>query len=251
MRRLEGKVAIITGSATGIGQATAQLFACEGARLMLADVNEEGVRAVAEAIAANGGTAIAMKVDVTEPDSVEALVAATTAEYGRLDIMHNNAGGSRARDGTAVDVDLEEFWRAIKLDLFGTFLGCRFAIPRIIASGGGSLINMASNVALIGVPGMDCYTAAKGGVAALTRSLAAAYAKDGVRVNAIAPSITLTPRVKGRLEGSANVQALSARNLLGFAQPEDIALSALFLASDESRMTTGAVLLAESGSTVS
>lgn len=251
MRRLEGKVAIITGAASGIGLSTAQLFASEGARLVMADIDRDGIGSAVEGIRSAGGTAEAIAVDVGEPDDVERMVSLAVETFGRLDILHNNAGGSTPRDGSATEVDLGEFWRAIRVDLFGSFLGCRFAIPRMIESGGGSVINMVSNVALIGVPGMDCYTAAKGGVAALTRSLAATYAKDGVRVNAIAPSVTLSPRVRQRLEGkSASVQALAQRNLLGFAEPQDIARAALFLASDDSRMSTGAILLAESGSTI-
>lgn len=251
MRRLEGKVAIITGAASGIGLSTAQLFASEGARLVMADIDREGIGSAVEGIRTAGGTAEAIAVDVGEPGDVERMVSRAVEAFGRLDILHNNAGGSTPRDGSATEVDIDEFWRAMRVDLFGSFLGCRFAIPRMIESGGGSVINMVSNVALIGVPGMDCYTAAKGGVAALTRSLAATYARDGVRVNAIAPSVTLSPRVRQRLEGrSASVQALAQRNLLGFAEPRDIARAALFLAGDDSRMSTGSILLAESGSTI-
>ena len=122
---------------------------------------------------------------------------------------HNNAGGSTAQDASAVDAPLEEFWRAIKLDLFGTFLGCRFGIPELIKSGGGSVVNMASNVALMGFPGRDCYTAAKGGIAAITRSLAVAYAPQKVRVNAIAPSVTRTDRVVKLMAGNAVVAKIA------------------------------------------
>ena len=120
--------------------------------------------------------------------------------YGALHIVHNNAGGSTPVDSTVVDVPIEEFWRAIRLDLFGTFLGCRFGIPAIIAAGGGAVINMASNVALMGVAGLDCYTAAKGGIAAITRSMAVEFAAQKVRVNAIAPAATMTDRVRARLD---------------------------------------------------
>jgi NAD(P)-dependent dehydrogenase (short-subunit alcohol dehydrogenase family) len=182
---------------------------------------------------------------------VAALVARTVTEFGRLDVMYNNAGGSTPRDNTVVNVELDEFWRAIKLDLYGTFLGCRFAIPHLQKAGGGAIVNMASNVALMGVPGLDCYTAAKGGVAALTRSLAVTYAPDKIRVNAIAPSTTLSPRIAARLQTSQKLRDLAAKNLLGAADPVDIARMALFLASDEARMSTGAIFLAESGTTIS
>ena len=154
-------------------------------------------------------------------------------------------------DSTVVEVPIEEFWRAIRLDLFGTFLSCRFGIRAIIASGGGSVINMASNVALMGVAGRDCYTAAKGGIAAITRSLAVAYAPQRVRVNAIAPSATMTERVKRLVAGNAALTKLADSHLLGLIEPDDIAHMALYLASDESRMVTGQVLPVDSGVTIS
>src|SRR5260221_3693681 len=169
----------------------------------------------------------------------------------RAPVLHNNAGGSTAADNTAVEAPLDEFWRAIKLDLYGTFLGCRFGIPAIIQSGGGSVINMSSNVALMGVPGRDCYTAAKGGIAAITRSLAVAYAAQRVRVNAIAPSATMTERVKRLVAGNTALQKLADSHLLGLIEPDDIAHMALYLASDESRMVTGQVLPVDSGVTIS
>jgi NAD(P)-dependent dehydrogenase (short-subunit alcohol dehydrogenase family) len=162
-------------------------------------------------------------------------------------VLHNNAGGSTSEDANAVEAPLEEFWRAIRLDLFGTFLGCRFGIPEIVRSGGGSVINMASVVALMGFPGRDCYTAAKGGVAALTRSLAVEFGPKGVRVNAIAPTVTLTERVRALLAGNPAMRALSETHLLGLGQPADMAQAALYLASDESRIVTGVVLPVDSG----
>jgi NAD(P)-dependent dehydrogenase (short-subunit alcohol dehydrogenase family) len=165
MPRLAGKVAFITGAGTGIGRATAVLFAREGARVAIADIDTAAGEETAR-LAGNG--AIAIRADVTEPDSLQAAIRATVDRFGRLDVLHNNAGGSTARDNTAVEAPLEEFWRAIKLDLYGTFLGCRFGIPELIKAGGGSVINMSSNVALMGVAGRDCYTAAKGGIAAIT-----------------------------------------------------------------------------------
>jgi len=153
---------------------------------------------------------------VTQEDSVRAAIDTAVRHYGGLHILHNNAGGSTPRDNTVVEAPIDEFWRAIRLDLFGTFLGCRFGIPAIIASGGGSVINMASNVALMGIAGRDCYTAAKGGVAAITRSMAVEFAPQRVRVNAIAPSATMTDRVRGRLEaGNSRVTKLAAAHLLG------------------------------------
>ena len=199
MARLDGKVAFITGAGTGIGRAAAVLFAREGAKLAIADIDAAAGEESAH-LAGNG--AIAIRTDVTDPDSLQNAIRQTVGLFGRLDVLHNNAGGSTAQDNTAVEAPLDEFWRAIKLDLFGTFLGCRFGIPELVKAGGGSVINMSSNVALMGVPGRDCYTAAKGGIAAITRSLAVAYAPQGVRVNAIAPSATMTDRVKRLVAGT-------------------------------------------------
>ncbi|MGF6780424.1 SDR family NAD(P)-dependent oxidoreductase [Paraburkholderia sp. GAS334] len=250
MLRLSNKVAIITGAASGIGRSAAQLFAREGASVVVADIDPAAAAEVVTGVRADGGTAIAITTDVTQSDSVAAMIEATVAEFGKLDILYNNAGGSTPRDNTVVDADLEEFWRVVKVDLWGTFLGCRFAIPHMRKNGGGAIVNMVSNVALMGVPGVDCYTSAKGGVAALTRSLAVTYAADRIRVNAIAPSTTLSPRVIERLQVSQGMRELNAKNLLGAAEPIDIAYAALFLASDEARVTTGSIFLAESGTTV-
>src|SRR6267143_1069032 len=210
MPRLAGKVAFITGAGTGIGRATAILFAREGARVAIAEIDAQTGEETSHLA---GNEAIAIQADVTDPDSLQSAIRTTVDKFGRLDILHNNAGGSTARDDTAVNAPLDEFWRAIKLDLYGTFLGCRFGIPELVRAGGGSVINMSSNVALMGVPGRDCYTAAKGGIAALTK--------------------------------------LADSHLLGLIEPEDIAQMALYLASDESRLVTGQVLPVDSGVTIS
>jgi NAD(P)-dependent dehydrogenase (short-subunit alcohol dehydrogenase family) len=248
MPRLADKVAFITGAGGGIGRATAVLFAGEGGKVAIAEIDAASGDETAH-LAGHG--AIAIPTDVTEPESLERAIRAAVEHFGRLDILHNNAGGSTARDDTAVDAPLDEFWRAIKLDLYGTFLGCRFGIPELVKAGGGSVINMSSNVALMGVPGRDCYTAAKGGIAAITRSLAVAYAPRRVRVNAIAPSATMTERVKKLVAGNAALTRLADSHLLGLIEPEDIARMALYLASDESRMVTGQVLPVDSGVTIS
>jgi NAD(P)-dependent dehydrogenase (short-subunit alcohol dehydrogenase family) len=254
MGRLVGKVAFITGGGGGIGRATAERFAEEGAKVIVADIDQAAGEAAAgsarECASNRGGDAHFVRCDVTERASVEAAVQDAIARYGKLDILHNNAGGSTLQDGPVTEAPEEEFWRAIKLDLFGTFLCCKIAIPAIIKAGGGSIINMSSNVALMALPGRDCYTAAKGGIASMTRSMAVEYAPHNIRVNAIAPSVTLTERVKRLLAGNANVSKLAASHLLGLGQPIHIANMAVYLASDEAAITTGQILSVDSGVTI-
>jgi NAD(P)-dependent dehydrogenase (short-subunit alcohol dehydrogenase family) len=250
MPRLEGKVAVITGAGTGIGRATAKLFAQEGAKIVVAELNAEAGEQTAQLIVQAGGDAIASRTDVTEPDSIQSTIDAAVQHYGALHILHNNAGGSTTRDSDVTAAPLDEFWRAIKLDLFGTFLGCRFGIPAIQRSGGGSVINMSSNVALMGIPGRDCYTAAKGGISAITRSMAVEFAPQ-IRVNAIAPSATMTERVVKLVAGNTALEKMANSHLLGLIEPEDIASMALFLASDESSRITGHIYPVDSGVTIS
>jgi len=251
MGRLQGKVALITGAGTGIGRATAQAMAREGACVVVAELNAAAGEQTAQLVHQAGGRAISVVTDVTEPESMKAAVDRAVAEFGALHVLHNNAGGSTNIDSTVIDAPIEEFWRVIKLDLFGTFLGCRFGIPAIIASGGGSVINMSSNVALMGIPGRDCYTAAKGGVASMTRSMAVEFAPSKVRVNAIAPSATMTARVRALVAGNPALDKLAQSHLVGLIEPEDIANMAVFLASDESRVVTGHVYPVDSGVTIS
>ena len=251
MARLDGKTAFITGGGSGIGRAASVLFARENAKVIVTDINLAAAEETAQQAIAAGGDAIALHMDVTEPDSWQAGLAKATEKYGLINVLYNNAGGSTQVDDTAVNVPLEEFWRAIKLDLFGTFLGCRFGIPEIIKAGGGSVINMASNVALMGFPGRDAYTAAKGGVASITRSLAVSYAPQKVRVNAIAPSVTLSPRVIALMAANEAVKRIGESHLLGLGEPMDVAYAAIYLASDESRITTGSILRVDSGVTIS
>ena len=248
MARLSEKTAFITGAGTGIGRATAMLFAREGARVVVADINAETGEETAH-LAGNG--AIAIRTDVTDPDSLQAAIRGAVEHFGALHVLHNNAGGSTPRDDTVVDAPLEEFWRVIKLDLFGTFLGCRFGIPEIIRAGGGAVINMTSNLALMGISGRDCYTAAKGGIAALTRSLAVEFAERKVRVNAVAPSATMTDRVRRLMAGNAAIDRLAKSHLLGLIEPEDVARAVLYLASDDARKVTGQILPVDSGVTIS
>ena len=254
MGRLDGKVAFITGGGGGIGRATAERFAEEGAKVVVAEINEAVGAPAAEsarAFAANsGGDAHFIKCDVTEKIDVQAAISETVSRFGKIDILHNNAGGSTVDDGPVTEAPEEEFWRVIKLDLYGTFLCSKFGIPEIIKAGGGSVINMSSNVALMALPGRDCYTAAKGAIASMTRSMAVEYAPNKIRVNAIAPSVTLSDRVKKLMQASPEVEKIGETHLLGLGLPIHIANMAVYLASDESEITTGQVISVDSGVTI-
>jgi NAD(P)-dependent dehydrogenase (short-subunit alcohol dehydrogenase family) len=254
MGRMEGKVAFITGGGGGIGRATAERFAEEGAKVVIAELNDElGAAAAASArdkAANSGGDAHFIRCDVTEHDQVAAAIAETVERFGKLDVLHNNAGGSTTQDGPVTEAPDEEFWRVIKLDLYGTFLCSKLGIPEIIKAGGGSVINMSSNVALMALPGRDCYTAAKGGIASMTRSMAVEYAPHKIRVNAIAPSVTLSDRVKKLMAATPEIEAIARTHLLGLGLPIHIANMAVYLGSDESEITTGQVISVDSGVTV-
>ena len=252
MKRLEGKVAFITGGGAGIGRASALLFAREGAKVAVAEYDvaagEETVRLIKDA----GGDAIFIATDVTDDEAVQRAVQQTVDTYKRFDILYNNAGGSTVHDSRVTDAPIDEFWRKIKLDLFGTWLGCRHGVAAMLKCGnGGSVINTTSIFAMIGTHGKDAYTAAKGAVSALTRSMAVEYAEHGIRVNAVGPGATATARVLKLLEEDGVTSKSLDGQMFGLVQPEDIANAALFLASDESRATTGHILMADGGLTIS
>lgn len=245
--RLEGKVAIITGGGAGIGRACVELFAKEGARVVIAELDPANGEATQASVREQGGTCIFVQTDVSDPESVKGVVDTAIEQYGRLHILYNNAGGSTLQDGPVTTAPFEEFWRKMKVDLFGTWLGCHYAIPRMIEGGGGSVVNASSMYALIGTPNRDAYTAAKGGITALTRSMAVEFAKDHVRVNAVAAAGTTTERVLSRIKENKISQKVRDAHLLGFVDPLDVAHAVLYLASDESRTTTGHVLAVDSG----
>ena len=246
--RLAGRVALITGGGDGIGRAAAIAFAREGAKVAIAEINPSlGL----EAVKAIGEAALFIETDVTCEDTVRAAVEATLGRFGKLDTLFNCAGGSVPADKPVTELDLSVFERTISLDLKGTMLACKHAIPRIVAAGGGAVINMSSGAALRGANPAQVYTAAKGAIVSLTRSMAGTYAKNNVRVNCICAGRIETPRVRrtygqpGRDPQDAAGQVKMYPFWVG--QPEDIANIALFLASNESRMITGAAIAADGG----
>jgi NAD(P)-dependent dehydrogenase (short-subunit alcohol dehydrogenase family) len=250
MDRLKGKVTIISGAGSGIGRAAAILFAFEGAAVVIAERDSGSGQETAQEIRASGGRSLFVETDVTDEESVRACVSAAVQEYGRVTNLYNNAGGSTSRDGPLTEAPIEEFWRAMKLEVLGTWLMSRHCIPEIARAGGGAVVNASSTSAIVGAAGRDAYTAAKGAITALTRSMAVEFAPLKIRVNAIAPGLTLTNRVRDQLSGLESIEQVEKKHLLGIAQPIDQAYAALYLLSDEARVTTGHVLVVDSGYTI-
>jgi NAD(P)-dependent dehydrogenase (short-subunit alcohol dehydrogenase family) len=243
--RLEGKVAVVTGGGSGIGRAGAVAMAAEGAKVVVADIDLERAERVAGPI---GGDAQA--VDVTDARAVEALVAHTAERHGSLDVLFHTAvdvAFVNNRDGRLTEMDDEVWHRMLDLVLTGTYHCVKHAGRQMIAQGGGSIVLTATTDALIGCAGLDAYTAAKGGVVAVTRSFAAGVARDGVRVNAICPSFVSSEPQRAWLENEESRAAVDALHLLPVPTPEQVAPLVVYLASDESEAMTGAVLPIDSG----
>ncbi|MDP9271823.1 MAG: glucose 1-dehydrogenase [Chloroflexota bacterium] len=251
--RLEGKVAVITGAGSGMGRVAAHLFAAEGASVVVAEfaapAGEETVRLVSDA----GGTASFVRADVSREEDARAMVDAAVERYGRIDVLYNNAGIMPEADHSVVDTDVDVWDQVMAVNLRGVFLGCKYAIPQMVEQGSGSIINVSSFVALLGcsVP-QDAYTASKGAVLSLTRSLAVQFGPNGVRANAICPGPIETPLLMDwLLKDDAAKQLRLARNPTGrFGKPEEIVNAAIYLASDESRWTNGAQFVIDGGISV-
>jgi NAD(P)-dependent dehydrogenase (short-subunit alcohol dehydrogenase family) len=252
---LEGKVTIVTGGGSGQGAAAARLFAEHGAAVVIADWNEAGAQATAGAIEAAGGRASAIRTDVSDEDDVRAMIAAATDGYGRLDVLFNNAGigfseTGRYKMASVVDTPLADWTAILAINLTGVALGCKHAIPVMVEQGGGVIVNNASINGISGLVGADAYTAAKGGVVALTRSMAAEWGPKGIRVNCICPGGVDTPMVAGALDSPGTQEYIAATTpLQRVAQPEEIGSVALFLASDLASYLTGVILPADGGVT--
>ena len=253
--RLDGKVCFVTGGASGMGRVAAAMFCREGAKVAVADVSAEALdTAVAEARAAvqGGGDAFAVQCDVTREQQVRGAIEATVARYGRIDVLYNNAGIMMAEDSSVVDTEEWVWDRTLGVNVKGIYLCCKYGIPEMLKVGGGSVINIASFVALVGcsVP-QDAYTASKGAVIALTKSLAVQFGPQGVRSNAICPGPIETPLMTAWLLTDPEAKRIRlARNPTGrFGSPEDIVNAGIYLASDESRWTNGAVMVIDGGIT--
>jgi NAD(P)-dependent dehydrogenase (short-subunit alcohol dehydrogenase family) len=251
--RLEGKVTIVTGGGSGMGRTASELFAREGARVVVADVGEAPGEAAAAAVRAAGGEATFVRADVSKEDDARAMVQHAVATFGRVDVLYNNAGIMPEADHSVVDTDVATWDAVMAVNVRGVFLGCKHAIPVMLEQGSGSIINIASFVAILGcsVP-QDAYTASKGAVLALTRSLAVQFAGQGVRSNSISPGPIETPLLMDwLLKDEAAKQLRLNRNPSGrFGKPEEIVNVGIYLASDESRWTNGANFVVDGGITV-
>ncbi len=251
--RLRDKVCIITGAGSGMGRTAALMFAAEGAKIAIAEFSEpagsETVRLVREA----GGEATFVKVDVSNEADAKRMVDHAVATFGRVDVLYNNAGIMPEADHSVIDTEVDTWDKVMAVNVRGVFLGCKYAIPQMIAQGSGSIINISSFVALLGcsVP-QDAYTASKGALLALTRSLAVQFGPKGVRTNAICPGPVETPLLMDWLVKDEEAKRIRlARNPTGrFGKPEEIVYMAMYLASDESRWTNGAQLVVDGGISV-
>jgi len=249
--RLENKVALITGAGSGIGKESAVLFASEGAKVVVVDLNEDAGAAVVSSIKAGGGEAVFQKADVSKTDDARDMVQAAEDTFGALHVIFNNAGISHARDDDAVTTEEEVWDLTFAINVKGVFFGCKYAIPALLRAGGGSIINTASFVALLGAATPQlAYTSSKGAVLSMTRELAAIHARQGIRVNALCPGPLRTELLMKYLDTEEKRQRRLVHIPMGrFGEALEIAKAALWLASDDSSFTTGATFLVDGGIT--
>lgn len=248
MDELKNKVAIITGAASGIGRAAAELFASEGASVIAADVIDEAGQQLADELSRTQRICSYVHADVSKESDVEAMVHLALAQYGRLDVLFNNAGVEGDQAPTA-DATFENWERVIGINLRGVFLGCKYGIQAMLRTGGGAIVNTASVAGLVGFAGIPAYAASKGGVVQLTRTAALEYATQGVRVNCVCPGVIDTPMVQRFTRGDPTAAAqMAAMQPVGrMGQAREVAQLALFLASDRASFITGAAIPVDGG----
>lgn len=249
--RLDGKVALITGGASGMGKVASELFAAEGAAVVLTDLNDEAGETAAAAISAGGGRAEYVHADVSREADAKAMVDAAVERFGRLDVLYNNAGVMLPDDGS-VDTTAEAIWDlTLAVNVKGVAFGCKYGVPAMIAGGGGSIINVASFVAWLGAAtSQTAYTSSKGAVLAMTREIAVEYARKGIRCNALCPGPIETPLLMQLLSDEQKKQRRFVHIPMGrLGQAEEIARAALFLASDDASFMTGTSLIVDGGVT--
>jgi NAD(P)-dependent dehydrogenase (short-subunit alcohol dehydrogenase family) len=242
--RLDGKVALISGAARGQGAAHAELFASEGASVVLGDILEKEVHFVADEIRAGGGAAEAILLDVTRPEDWVAAVERAEETFGRLDVLVNNAG--IIDEGGALDEELEAWHRVIAVNQTGMFLGMKHAVPAMRRAGGGSIINVSSTLGVVGADDYIAYQATKGAVRQMTRSAALSYVKDGIRVNTICPGFIETPMTDD-LEDEIRDHDIGMTPMARAGKPIEVSYAVLYLASDESSFVTGSDLVVDGG----
>jgi NAD(P)-dependent dehydrogenase (short-subunit alcohol dehydrogenase family) len=249
--KLVDKVALITGAGSGIGRESALLFASEGAAVMCVDVNGESAAETAQLVTDSGGVASFIAADVSQAADCEAMVTATEKEFGRLDVLFNNAGIMHADDGDAQSTDDAVWDLTMDINAKGVFYGCKYGIPAILRSGGGSVINTASFVAVVGAATPQiAYTASKGAVLAMTRELAVVHARQGVRVNALCPGPLRTKLLMDFLDTEEKRQRRLVHVPMGrFGEAAEMARAALWLASDDSSYVTGSEFMVDGGLT--
>ena len=250
MHRVKDKIAIVTGAASGIGAACAERLAQEGAWVVVADLNLEGAHEQVRRIEESGGQAVAARVDIGDEQSINALFELTCKTWGGLDILHNNAAAtslSTTVDAAVEAVDVTVWDDTMRINLRGTMLASRLALPLMRARGGGSIINTSSGAAQAGALGYSAYGVCKAGIEALTRYIAAQHGKEGIRCNAIAPGLIVTPVTRAYFAGEAGDMMLSHHLTPRLGQPEDIAHAVVYLASDEAAFITGQVVNVDGG----
>ena len=254
-QRFTGRVAIVTGAASGIGAATAESFAREGAKVVVADIDLEGAEVHAERLRQQGGETTAVRVDLGDVDSVRAMIDAAVTAYGGLDILHNNAAATQlsSTKDTAVEAMDIDVWDALmRINLRGTMVAIQRAIPEMRKRGGGSIINTSSGSSLAGASSFTSYAVSKSGINTLTRYVAVQHGKEGIRCNAIAPGLIVTPATQATYAAPGGPGDVMLRHTLTprLGRPEDIAGMTLFLASDEAAFITGQVIAVDGGSSI-